>query len=126
MKWYKKLYENMKKFMKKNWNWLKNLLKILGGCIIILCVARKVAQIGEVKYEKKWEPIAGSKTKVLVKDDNGNQQVVELPKNPETGKQITVDEIKQVGLPKNYDKEERLNVTITSNPTINRRAIAGG
>ena len=115
--------KKIKEFFSKNWKAVLKFLSVIGGINLIAIAAKKVSQIGQVKFKKKWKPIKGSDTHVMIHNDTGTSEVVPLPENPETGRQIELDEIVNVGLPENYDTEEVLNFELKTK-TIDRRTIA--
>ena len=113
----------IKEFIKKNWTKIKLFFKIIIGAIITIVIVKKVSEIGKVVYNKKYKEIPGQKNKVLVYNNVGKSEIIDLPINPETGKQVTVDEIEQVGLPEKINDKGVLNVKIKSKP-INRRSFS--
>ena len=114
----------IKKFFKKNWKSILKFLAVIGGIILIVVGAKKISQIGKVKYKKKWKPITGSDTHIMIHNDTGTSEVVPLPINPETGKPVKLKEIVQVGLPEKYDTEEVINFELKTTGLVNRRDIA--
>lgn len=105
---------------KKVFNWVKNIFSLIGLFLLGFFVVKKTIALGEVRDKKNWQKIPGSKYKVAV-FKNGKKEIIELPMNPKTLKQITVDEIEAIGLPDNYNEESFLNVTIKNNNPVNRR-----
>ncbi len=126
MKWHKKVYTTIKKFMKKNWGFIKMIMKPIIVFFIGLIVVKEFSKIGEVKYKKKWKEIPGTNTEVYVENNSGQKKILILPIDPISKKRISVDEIKLIGLPENYKEGDTLNVKIIKGSNINRRAIGNG
>jgi hypothetical protein len=62
---------------------------------------RSKSKMGFADNQKRgFQPVPGSKTKIITTDQNGKTVVVESPKDPDTGRQYRNDEIQAVGISK--------------------------
>jgi hypothetical protein len=106
-------------------DWILKILGIIGTFILGFFILDKV-NIGKIKKTLSFDKVPGHKGKVKIINKDGRYKIKDLPKDPETGKKIKIDEIVTIGIPdKAYDnkddnKKEMYNVEIKHNITDRR------
>lgn len=94
------------------WSGFKWILLILIGVFTYQKI--KKIKIGPVKEKRMWTPV--NKKTVEVYDKEGKIKKIKLPKDPETKKQLTINDIEAIGI----TEKGNINVKIKHNRT-NRR-----
>jgi len=77
------------------WKAIKYGLLFIGGLILGVIAIKQFSKIGRSESPKLWEPLPGHPDKIVLL--NGKREVVKLPVNPNTGKQVTSDHVIAAG-----------------------------